>query len=142
MNRTQANTFALAGNATFTVTSRVSGTRFTYKVVKAEPREGDPTSRWFVRVLSGPNNETDYAYIGMVSHNPQYPAPRFFTRRGETPPPSAKAFDWTFHTAFMRDDAYERITVHHEGRCGRCGRKLTVPESVESGFGPECANKV
>jgi hypothetical protein len=30
--------------------------------------------------------------------------------------------------------------VWHEGRCGRCGRKLTVPESIESGFGPECAS--
>src|SRR5262249_13335004 len=26
----------------------------------------------------------------------------------------------------------------HEGRCGRCGRRLTVPESIESGYGPEC----
>lgn len=29
--------------------------------------------------------------------------------------------------------------VHHEGKCGRCGRELTVPESIESGIGPECA---
>jgi hypothetical protein len=35
-----------------------------------------------------------------------------------------------------------RCTVHHEGRCGRCGRTLTVPESIESGFGPECINYV
>jgi hypothetical protein len=28
----------------------------------------------------------------------------------------------------------------HEGRCGRCGRTLTVPESIDSGFGPECIN--
>jgi hypothetical protein len=32
--------------------------------------------------------------------------------------------------------------VHHEGRCGRCGRTLTVPESIESGIGPECAKKM
>ena len=30
----------------------------------------------------------------------------------------------------------------HEGRCGRCGRKLTVPESIEAGYGPECINLV
>jgi hypothetical protein len=28
--------------------------------------------------------------------------------------------------------------VWHEGSCARCGKKLTVPESIESGFGPEC----
>jgi hypothetical protein len=28
---------------------------------------------------------------------------------------------------------------HHEGKCGRCGRLLTVPSSIESGIGPECS---
>ena len=28
--------------------------------------------------------------------------------------------------------------VHHEGKCGRCGRKLTTPESCLRGIGPEC----
>ena len=27
------------------------------------------------------------------------------------------------------------LEVIHSGRCGRCARKLTVPESVASGFG-------
>lgn len=31
--------------------------------------------------------------------------------------------------------------VWHEGRCGRCGRKLTVPESIETGIGPDCAKR-
>src|ERR1019366_4832357 len=30
------------------------------------------------------------------------------------------------------------LEVWHEGKCGRCGRKLTVPESIERGIGPEC----
>ena len=34
------------------------------------------------------------------------------------------------------------VEVWHEGICGRCGRKLTVPESVERGLGPECAGLV
>jgi len=32
--------------------------------------------------------------------------------------------------------------VFHEGACGRCGRTLTVPESIASGFGPECIRYV
>jgi hypothetical protein len=35
-------------------------------------------------------------------------------------------------------------TVRHEGICGACGRKLTTPESLARGVGPECwgrANK-
>lgn len=30
------------------------------------------------------------------------------------------------------------LEVWHEGRCGRCGRALTVPESIASGIGPVC----
>ena len=34
------------------------------------------------------------------------------------------------------------LEVWHEGRCGRCGRKLTTPQSVETGFGPVCAQNL
>ena len=34
------------------------------------------------------------------------------------------------------------VEINHEGRCGRCGRALTVPESVASGIGPESALKM
>ena len=35
-------------------------------------------------------------------------------------------------------------TVHvlHVGKCSRCGRKLTDPESIRYGLGPECRKKV
>jgi hypothetical protein len=32
-------------------------------------------------------------------------------------------------------------SVLEESRCIRCNRKLTTPESIEAGIGPECANK-
>jgi hypothetical protein len=30
-------------------------------------------------------------------------------------------------------------TLQHAGRCGRCGKTLTVPESKATGLGPDCA---
>lgn len=138
MLRDNAAKFVLAGNATFTVVSRGSGNRFTYKVNK---QDGSPW--WRVGVLTGPNNDTDYTYIGSVGQDAvRWPNPRFFPRRGETPPPSANAFKWVLESGLTNDTAFEFIEFHHVGRCGRCGRTLTVPESIESGFGPECATKV
>jgi hypothetical protein len=32
--------------------------------------------------------------------------------------------------------------VFHQGKCGRCGKPLTTPESVERGIGPECHKKM
>ena len=34
------------------------------------------------------------------------------------------------------------IHFYHEGRCGKCGRKLTHPESIETGYGPECYSRM
>ena len=33
------------------------------------------------------------------------------------------------------------LEVWHQGSCGKCGRPLTVPESIASGIGPVCASK-
>lgn len=134
--------FALAGNATFTVVSRATGARFTYKVSR---RDDGPW--WRVGLLTGPDNNTDYRYIGSVGWDRErYPAPRFFPPRGTTladAPASVKGFDVVLRMAATNTDALSRLAeVHHCGRCGRCGRTLTVPASIESGFGPECASKL
>jgi len=128
------NKFALAGNATFTVTSKKSGTRFTFKV-----RQKDPTTPHFVSLLNGSDNESSYCFLGSIFNGDKY----FHGRKSRVTPeaPSAKAFVWVWN---HRDDAdlTEKIEIHHEGKCCRCGRKLTVPSSIESGLGPECAGKV
>jgi hypothetical protein len=33
----------------------------------------------------------------------------------------------------------EFVEVWHEGKCGKCGRALTVPSSILTGIGPECS---
>ena len=33
-------------------------------------------------------------------------------------------------------------TVRHMGKCGCCGRALTVPESLDRGIGPECWSRI
>jgi hypothetical protein len=125
-------TFATAGNATFTVTSRKTGNRFTYKV-----RKPNPDGPAFVALLSGPDNESDYQFLGTIFPDGTYRHGR--KSRISSTAPSAIAFDWVWKHATNLPEAVE---VHHEGKCCRCGRKLTVPESIESGIGPECATKM
>lgn len=132
--------FVLAGNATFTLRSVRTGTRFTYRVRKT--RADAP---WFVSVLTGNDNEHAYTYLGTIhQRNEAY-------RHGVKSPlaydaPSAKAFAWFWphlEECFRRQrgELGPNLEVWHEGRCGRCGRKLTVPESIASGLGPECAKR-
>ena len=130
--------FLYAGNATFTLRSKKTGTRFTYKV--SHKKGGDVS---FVSLLTGPDNTSDYRYLGLL------PDDRAGEIRGigkgkscaDYDAPSAKAFRYFLDFVWGRNEG-KGLEIWHEGRCGRCGRKLTVPESIETGLGPECAGKV
>lgn len=123
--------FVLAGNATFTVVSHKTDARFTLKV-----RQPKPDGPHFVSVLTGPNNEDDYQFLGSIFDRKEY---RHGARSRISPEaPSAKAARWVC-SRLLAGQELTNCELHHEGRCGRCGRKLTVPESIISGIGPECA---
>jgi len=51
---------------------------------------------------------------------------------------SVDVFQYVFNK-LIQGTLSEFIEIWHEGRCGKCGRQLTVPSSIESGIGPECS---
>jgi len=130
--------FIQAGNATFTV--QLSDTEwYTYKVrVKEGLNGGDPVH--FISLLTGPDNMGDFNYLGMLS--PETGSVRL-TRASRFSEDSRPVKVVRRAIARLRSgEAFPEGTgVFHEGRCGRCGRKLTVPESIATGFGPECAGR-
>ena len=138
---TSAVTFAKGGNATITARSVATGNRFTFKLSCPKDRATGKrldTDKRFVSVMTGSDNESDYTYLGMLGEDGTFAATR------ATSPSLGlqfKAFDWVWKT-LSNGKLPSNLELWHEGRCGRCGRKLTVPESIESGFGPECRNHI
>jgi hypothetical protein len=138
--------FVLAGRAVFTV-SNPSGERYTIKVSKVDTDpsssyyRADRPSTWFVSVLTGPDNDHDYTYVGVL--NPRTYGVQL-TRKSAYQADSRvyKVVCWALHRIWLGDTVPNGYSILHAGRCGRCGRTLTVPESIRSGFGPECAGKV
>jgi hypothetical protein len=96
---------------------------------------------YFLQLLAGPDNTKNYTYLGILSpktgdvytsakscHTDDHMSVRLARR--------------VFSRIWLNDVSkieHHGFKLHHEGHCGRCGRALTVPESVESGIGPECA---
>lgn len=135
MDAASARAFVTAGHARFTLVSQKTGARYTFEV-QASKREDD--ARSFVKVLTGSDNESDYTYLGTVFDGVTY---RHGARSSIGPDaPSARAFGWAWPRIVAGLDL-TNCEIWHEGRCGRCGRALTVPESIASGLGPICMEK-
>lgn len=136
----QALRFMSAGKAIVTLESLKTSNRFTFKV--AAPSHADAQAKAdelrFVGVLTGSNNETDYQYIGFVRRGIFH-----YGRKSKLAESvaSVRAFTWAWRE-LSRGQMPQTLRVWHEGRCGRCGKTLTVPESIETGFGPECQGKM
>lgn len=129
--------FILAGNALFTVRNAETGNRFTYRARVAKDDNGDAqvSGPYFVQVLTGPENTSDYTYLGTIFHGEKYFHGRK-SRIGEDAQ-SNRVFQWFFHH-LNQNSLPDAIEVWHEGRCCVCGRTLTDPESIELGIGPVC----
>jgi Family of unknown function (DUF6011) len=146
-------TFLFGGEAIFTLLSH-TGERLTYRVQKkaytlANAPEVTRYTYW-VMLLTGPHNTRDYTYLGTLSNEKQRTfelSPKSHVKDASAA--SVKGFQWLL----KRIAGYEqnllqtvmhpdRMSFYHAGRCGRCGRALTVPTSVESGIGPECGSQI
>jgi hypothetical protein len=142
--------FVTAGRAVFTLEIPAefqnkfsTKPHYTYKVTHKEA-SGQYREAWFVSLLTGPENTHDFTYMGML--DPENGKVNL-TQKSRYPSDSwpVNLFQrsllnvWNGTQRKIIDAGFK---LHHEGRCGRCGRALTVPTSVESGIGPECAKRM
>jgi len=65
-----AKLFATAGNATITLESIKTGVHYTYKVRESKAVENSTKAPvHFVSLLTGPDNENDFKYLGLIVPN-------------------------------------------------------------------------
>lgn len=129
--------FMTAGRAIFTV-SNPRGERYTYKVKRElKAIRGDIFT---ALLLVGPDNESSYSKVCRLYGREM----KVGWRGGMFPPESKpfKVFAWLVRLLDAGKQPPPGYEIRHAGRCGKCGRLLTVPESIESGIGPECSKKM
>jgi hypothetical protein len=116
--------FILAGSASFTLENKSKGTHLSFSVRACKDKPG----LFFVY--------TGRQYLGTIRDGVYG-----FGKKSELDPKSAPAlaFPWFFALVMKQYPFPPSLSFHHQGRCGRCGRKLNHPNSIASGLGPECA---
>jgi hypothetical protein len=129
VSHSDALQFITGGRAVFTLRSRKTETRYTYRVV-----EKDEGKVWFVMYLVAPDQ---YEYLGAI-FGKEFKLTKKSKLTYESTP--VKAFKWTFD--MLQSGQMPRdLEFFHEGRCCVCARPLTVPESIQRGIGPDCYQK-
>lgn len=81
-------------------------------------------------ILEGPDNVSDYRSIGFVNTVGQV----VLWRKNA----NSAFYKWCVAALELPEKYGDRVEYSFEGRCRRCNRLLTTPESVASGIGPVC----
>lgn len=123
-----------AGDCKFTIFNTKENIRYTYHITECENPKGC-NQLYFINLLTGPDI---WRYFGcyrdrVYSHDKKFDKEGFI---GE------QALSVRYLKAMIRlvekNELPSYIEVWHEGKCCKCGRTLTTPQSIEDGIGPVC----
>lgn len=109
----------------------------------------DDDAKIFIKLLTGSDN-TDwhsYTYIGLLITVPYY---KFIGKKTYNINANNDHVSLSFYMLntliadLLRKVDFENSQIHfyHEGKCSRCGRRLTDPDSIRKGMGSVCINKI
>jgi hypothetical protein len=126
MTKEQILKFLVAGRAVFTLVSRKTGEHYTYRI------QGKDSGMFFASVK---RSSDEWLYLGVYRADECQVVPTRNSKASHDSP-SFAGLNW-----FLRHIDSPKVRFQHEGRCGRCGRPLTHPESIDSGMGPECSGR-
>lgn len=135
-------TFLAAGKALLTLSNTKTGSHHTYKIQAPGKSNGEREAApvLFVSVLTGPENTKCYSYIGiLIRQSGEFR----MTAKSKLPADDKRVmgFQWLTRSVRKLGD-FPHVECRHHNHCGRCGRVLTVPESIDTGLGPICDGRV
>lgn len=133
--------FLFAGNSTFTVSNN-KGEHYTFKVESAKNGLTNLNPKtYFVKLLTGPDNSNSYTYLGMIKNGRTVLTNKSKYKKESTP---LKVINWALNKILNINASKipKGYSIDHAGSCGKCGRKLTTPESIKLGLGPVCAGRL
>lgn len=129
-NSKEALKFMFAGKSVVTFVNTQTGNRFTYKIKQAMD-----SNLFFISVLT---NSDVYSYIGTcIDGNYKHGRKSQISQAAQ----SVKVFNYMLNK-LITDTLPDFLEVWHEGFCGKCGKRLTVPSSILTGIGPDCIKKL
>lgn len=125
--------FIKAGNAIFTLRNEKTNNRFTYKF---KQNQNNPDIFWvYVLCMLDNTDDRSYKFLGGFSDERKFIHSAKAQIKFENS--SVKTIQWWCQSLY--DQSIPKyVKMYHLSHCGRCGKQLTSPDSIISGYGPEC----
>jgi hypothetical protein len=141
MKMTNANTLEAAAkisNGTFTVQNRLTGEHRTFRIRTQKEDASFAPGKRVVALLTGNDNETAYTGFGFVTEDG---IAVWSSKRSAGGYTAYAALLWSLAVDSCFSQYAEKYSLTASKKCIRCNRKLTTPESLAAGIGPECAGR-
>lgn len=133
--------FFFAGRSVLTFRNNETGSHMTIKVKQATDKKDRkiklPIFFVYARLLD--DKAAGYNYIGTIFQE------TMGVKLAQGVVTGTQSYDvMAFLIKSLKDPASlkPRVSLLHEGRCFRCSLPLTHPESINTGFGPDCLEHV
>ena len=129
----------LAGRARLTITNPAPGRWIKLHMKRLKDKTtGKPGNCYFLSIALLGDGDMGYRYAGA-----------FFSDTGNFKPARdlaqdpnlQRVTDWVLR-AVRNPELLSTCEIEHAGKCCSCGRTLTHPESIGTGLGPECFERV
>jgi len=120
-------------NGIYTYINTVKNTHRTFKVYTV--KKGNLEGKRLVSLLSGPDNNNNYKAFAFVNDSS---INTFKKYQGTICELYAKMIQDITIKGEISNYIKKGVIVKLEKRCLRCNRRLTHPESLRTGIGPEC----
>lgn len=132
--------FMLAGKCEFVLYSTKTKEKFEYKLTKKESNNKENEFIYFLNTKI----DNEYKYAGVIWFDEKQGEFRFGQgAKGRVSGNHLNIRSLLFVMNKLHNEGEPKFCeVYHIGTCGRCGKKLTTPESIMTGLGPECCKKV
>jgi len=127
------------GRGRFTMESQVTGKRLTYQVHSPKKQYVLKDRPLWITFLNGQN---EYQFLGTIWVNSLSNLMTFALGKNSKltlESPCVKGITWLIGRINIKRELPKEMLFWHEGICCRCGRPLTVPESILRGMGPFCS---
>jgi hypothetical protein len=133
----QFRNFIFAGRSVFTLENKETLNYVTFKFKELKKNYKVVPGIFVVECKVLGDNDHGYKFLGFLDLNDRKFRRRFWDHNFV----GYKTLFWLLQNLEVIEK-FDNLAIYHEGRCCKCGMPLTVPESIDSGIGPECNKRM